>query len=113
MALEFIKTKRSAYIVNTAENSSRDQMEIIYGRAIHLYADRVITDKNPSGVMKYTDYITDNNVQVCKTTDVIERRPLTDEEQQIYDRLSSNRKLLKSNRDYLTANFYSSQSSTL
>ena len=105
MSLIFIRTFNNAYIVNTSQDRLRDNMGIIFGRAIRLYAQRVVTVANSNGTIKYTEYFSNNNIQVCKKDDVVEQRNLTEQEQHIYDRLSTGRKLLKADRHYLLDNF--------
>lgn len=112
MAISFIKTKKRAFIIDTVASSLRERLSIIYGRSIYLYAHLVITDSNPKGTMTYTDYYSDTPVNICNKEDIIEQRPLNEVEQDIYERLTSHRKLIKANREYLKQNFYSVIDST-
>lgn len=61
MALKLIKTKNAAFVVDEV----REKMGILFGRAIHLYAKRVPTAANPKGVMQFSDYFSNQAVQVC------------------------------------------------
>ncbi|EDX41565.1 hypothetical protein [Limosilactobacillus reuteri] len=112
MALTFIKTKKHAFIVNTVNDRLRENMNIIYGRDIHLYAQLVITDSNPKGTMKYSDYYSSNPIQVCNKNDIIEQRELNENEIDIYERITNNSKLTKANHEYLKNNFFSKVNSS-
>ena len=52
----------------------------MFGRAIHLYAKRVPTAANPKGVMQYSDYFSNQAVQVCRKDNIVEDRPVNEAE---------------------------------
>lgn len=80
------------------------KMGILFGRAIHLYAKRVPTAANPKGVMQYSDYFSNQAVQVCRKDNIVEDRPVNEAENKIYQELSSGRGLDKDDREYLRDN---------
>lgn len=72
MALKPIKTKNAAFVVDEVQDDVREKMGILFGRAIHLYAKRVPTVANPKGVMQYSDYFSNQAVQVCRKDNIVE-----------------------------------------
>ena len=107
MALTFIKTHQHAFVVDTAPDEFRKKLNMIFGRSVYLYAQLVITDSNPKGVMTYSDYCNPVPVQICDKKDIVEQREPNEIEIDIFNRISRNRKLIKANREYLKENFYS------
>ncbi|MCD5568023.1 hypothetical protein LOB20_08505 [Lactobacillus delbrueckii subsp. lactis] len=75
MALKLVKTKNAAFVVDEVQDNVREKMGILFGRAIHLYAKRVPTAANPKGVMQYSDYFSNQAVQVCRKDNIVEDRP--------------------------------------
>ncbi|WP_241687505.1 hypothetical protein [Lactobacillus delbrueckii] len=72
--------------------------------AIHLYAKRVPTAANPKGVMQYSDYFSNQAVQVCRKDNIVEDRPVNEAENKIYQELSTGQGLDKDDREYLRDN---------
>lgn len=105
MALELIETDQMSFIVDTVSDELRESMGMVFGRSIWLRAQKVVTPANENGTMVYSDYFNNQPVQVCKAADVVNRRELNDDEFDIYQRLSTGRKLVKANREYLINNF--------
>lgn len=77
------------------------KMGILFGRAIHLYAKRVPTAANPKGVMQYSDYFSNQAVQVCRKDNIVEDRTVNEVENKIYQELSTGQGLDKDDREYL------------
>ena len=81
------------------------KMGILFGRAIHLYAKRVSTAANPKGVMQYSDYFSNQAVQVCRKDNIVEERPVNEAENNVYQELSTGQGLNKDDREYLRNNY--------
>lgn len=82
-----------------------EKMDILFGRAIHLYAKRVPTAANPKGVMQYSDYFSNQAMQVCRKDNIVEERSVNEIENKIYQELSTGQGLDKDDRDYLRDNY--------
>lgn len=95
MALKHIKTKNAAFVVDEVQDDVIVKMRIFFGRAIHLYAKRVLTATNPKGVMQYSDYFSNQAVQVCRKDNIVEDRPVNEAENKIYQELSTGQALIK------------------
>ena len=104
MALKLVKTKNAAFVVDEVQDNVREKMGILFGRAIHLYAKRVPTAANPKGVMQYSDYFSNQAVQVCRKDNIVEDRPVNEAENKIYQELSTGQSLDKDDREYLRDN---------
>ncbi|QGT62027.1 hypothetical protein [Lactobacillus delbrueckii] len=109
MALKLIKTKNAAFAVDEVQDDVREKMCILFGRAIHLYAKRVPTAANPKGVMQYSDYFSNQAVQVCRKDNIVEDRPVNEAENKIYQELSTGQGLDKDDREYLRDNYSEDQ----
>lgn len=109
MALKLIKTKNAAFVVDEVQDDVREKMGILFGRAIHLYAKRVPTAANPKGVMQYSDYFSNQAVQVCRKDNIVEERPVNEAENKIYQELSIGQGLDKDDREYLRDNYSEDQ----
>lgn len=109
MALKLIKTKNAAFVVDEVQDDVREKMGILFGRAIHLYAKRVPTAANPKGVMQYSDYFSNQAVQVCWKDNIVEDRPVNEAENKIYQELSTGQSLDKDDREYLRDNYSEDQ----
>ena len=105
MALKLIQTKRFSFIVDTVPDELREKLGFVFGRSIWLRAERVTTPSNPKGTINYSDFFNSVPQQICKVENVVSERALNEDELDIYQRLSSGRKLVKANRDYLQKNF--------
>ncbi|MDF4030492.1 hypothetical protein [Lactobacillus delbrueckii] len=81
------------------------KMGILFGRAIHLYAKIVSTAANPKGVMQYSDFFSNQAIQVCRKDNVVEDRPVNEAENKIYQELSTGQSLDKDDREYLRDNY--------
>lgn len=108
MALKLIKSNDKAFIVDEVSDSLREKMGIVYGRAMHLYAERVQTPANPKGAIQYSDYFSDQAIQVCRKDSIIEERSINEEENAIYQKISAGRSLDGEDREYLRNNYYES-----
>ncbi len=78
-------------------------------QSIHLYAKRVPTAANPKGVMQYSDYFSNQAVQVCRKDNIVEDRPVNEAENKIYQELSTGQGLDKDDREYLRDNYSEDQ----
>ena len=89
-------------------NEKRDDSyipDIMYGINVHLYCNKVLTDKNQSGTYNYTTFIGDVPVKVCLVSDIIEIREANDIENSIYNTLSNKNDLNNRQKGYLKSNF--------
>ena len=80
-------------------------MGILFGRAIHLYAKRVSTAANPKGVMQYSDYFSNQAVQVCRKDNIVEERPVNEAENKIFQEFLTGQGPDKDDRDNLRDNY--------
>ncbi len=102
MSLLFIKTQRSSYVVDTVNNNDRQRLHIIYGRCARLFCKTI---KNKTGISySYSDFCSQNPIQVCFENDVTDKRSPNQEELKIYQTLASGRKLSKNDKSYLKNN---------
>lgn len=104
MALKLIKSKNASFVVDEVQDDVREKMDILFGRAVHLYAKRVPTAANPKGVMQYSDYFSNQAVQVCRKDNIVEDHPVNEAENKIYQELSTGQGLDKDDREYLRDN---------
>ena len=63
------------------------------------------TGVNPKGVMQYSDYFSNQPVQVCRKENIVEERPVNEAETKIYQELSTGQGLEKDDREYLRDNY--------
>lgn len=106
MTLAFIKTKsNTCFICDLQSNPTPALSNILFGKAVQLYCHRTFTPKNTSGTVEYSNYCT-SAIQICHSTDVIDRRPANEAEINIFNRINNKQKLLKDQLEYLKANYY-------
>lgn len=58
-----------------------------------------------SSVMQYSDYFSNQAVQVCRKDDIVEELPVNEAENKIYQDLSTGQGLDKDDREYLRDNY--------
>ena len=52
--------------------------------ALKIIKTRVPTVANPKGVMQYSDYCSNQAVQVCRKDNIVEERPVNEAENKIF-----------------------------
>lgn len=105
MALILIRTDKHSFVVDESRDALHERMGQIYGRSVHLFAARIVTPGNPKGTMSYSDYCSDVPIPVCNNSDIVEKREANQQENNIFNRLLTGRKLLKADKEYLYQNF--------
>lgn len=95
------KDEDDAFLVDEVQDDVRVKIGIFFGRAIHLYARGVLTAANHKGMMQYSDYFSNQAVQVCLKYNIVEERPVNEAENKIYQELSTGQGFDKDDREYL------------
>lgn len=106
MTLKLVKTKHTAFIVDEVSDELRENMGILFGRELRLYARRVKTTSNPKGVMEYSNYFSNQAVQVCQKENIIEERPVNEKENKIFQELSVGQSIDAEDREYLRSKYF-------
>lgn len=105
MVLKLINTKHTTFIVDESFDELRSNMGIVFGKAVHLYAKRIPTSANPKGVMHYSNYFSDQAVQICHKDNITLERVANEAENKIYQELSTGQALDDKDRQYLRDNY--------
>lgn len=101
--LEVVNLKSGNNIVfKEIKDKFSNNLEIVYGIGVSLYANHVITEKSNS--WEFSSFCTDP-VKLFNLSDIIDKRPANPNEITIFNKLFDNKKLDKVDKEYLKNNY--------
>ena len=105
MKLQKVKlTSGNTFLYNEVPNKIFDNLNIIFGTVVALYAHLTKTSQNPRGTWSYTNSIS-KNIPLFNKADIVSKITVTPEDTAIYETLAHGNKLNSKQKLYLQNNY--------
>lgn len=92
----------TSYVINEVPNKEMNELGIVFGKAVSLYAEYITTDK--TSIWRYSSFCTDN-VNLFNKKDIVNEHPASKNETDIYNKLKNNIPLEADDRNFLRVNY--------